>query len=311
VTRYFSIALAISIGLLSCTSARGLELQVEATAVATGGRQLLEISITNASLSEAEIPSRNLPWVDGESLLIAAAKWKEDGDWWSLEPGSTNAKQATEGNATVGPGENVRGFVELSSRIQNLDEALKTHDVVVFWFWRRDQRTAEGGGYGGFVVIPRGGAVAHRENSAGMDARHATLDVPVEVDAEPAIEDGRDALRFEIANRTTTTLTIAREFLPWIFPPTLVVAAVGLHPPRVLKTAHPLIGLPYGEVTLGAGQRLEGVLRLDQRLVNIDHELSRSEVVVFWLYGGKATDGRRLGRHGGFEVLPKGGLPSN
>lgn len=305
--------LAIAIAPSVCLSAEVLNrnLEVGAVAVARDGRQILQISITNSSRMPIGVSWDSLPWGGGESLLIAAAKWKDGGDWWGLQPAEVTQAHNAGNSLTITPGGTVQGQLALDSRIRDLEATLRTHDVVVFWFWQSDPQAHDGGGrHGGVVVIPRGGLRGDQVASLERASPGSTSDVAVDVDASPVVEDGRDGLQFSIINRTKSELTLPREFLPWVFPPNTVIAVFGIHPPRVLESSHPLIGLPYGEVSLPPNQRVVGTLALDQRVGDIDTALSRSEVVVFWLYAGKDAEGRSLGRHGGYVVFPKGGLDS-
>jgi hypothetical protein len=154
-----------------------------------------------------------------------------------------------------------------------------------------------------FVFIAAIAIVASLSQTASIASKGPDISVRGTYDAK----DGH-WLRMELENRSSEPIRMTSSFLPWgsTFS-TLLVAVITMDPigPAPSIERNKVQEHPVGrEVTVAAGETLEGSIDLDWQFPKLAEWTSRSDVVVFWSYLPRLRDGRQGERLGGFIVVP-------
>lgn len=130
---------------------------------------------------------------------------------------------------------------------------------------------------------------------------------------EPAIHvdvtlEGRPpkdyALRFSISNSGSADFAVYRSEVPWLNPNSSIVLGVGTEGVPLRSIAR-IIDSPRETEIFPRGSTRQGVLRLDERIRELDREIQRRDVIIFWSSRICSTKGTCSKRFGGWVLIPR------
>lgn len=128
------------------------------------------------------------------------------------------------------------------------------------------------------------------------------VDVRVTYDGET-----KHLLTVELENQSANPIRMTNSFLPWGSTFAMVLlATVPMDPigPGPLIERSKVEDHPVGsEISIGPGEILRGTIDLDWQFPQFRTWMIRGDVVVFWSYVARLSDGRESKRLGGFVVV--------
>jgi hypothetical protein len=130
--------------------------------------------------------------------------------------------------------------------------------------------------------------------------------VEIAVRAQYDEKDSR-TIRMELENRSARTVRIAKPFLPWGSTFAALFAAVPMTDPvtsaRCIERTT-IMENPVGpEIAIEPGQTLRGTVELQSQFPELEKHLRRGDVIVFWSYVPRLSDGTEGKRQSGTIVV--------
>lgn len=98
-----------------------------------GPEYILSVTLTNRLPEPLTTFHHSLPWVGWDSILLIAVKTDAIG---TIIDKNIIIDDPGPARTTIQPGESLSGSISLLSRFPNLNEALKEHDVILFWSYQ-------------------------------------------------------------------------------------------------------------------------------------------------------------------------------
>jgi hypothetical protein len=145
---YLAATLALLVPMGSTASEPQLELDAELHVNA--GRAEIVFRVSNLSQGTIEMYEADLPWGSLRSLLVLAVDPVTNG----VLPREAVIDDPGPLATVLKPGESRTGTVRLYRHIKEIDEARKTHQLVVFWFHdAKNMNGASLGRFGGWVPL--------------------------------------------------------------------------------------------------------------------------------------------------------------
>ena len=137
---------------------------------------------------------------------------------------------------------------------------------------------------------------------------HAAVaaDSPLSVVASGTTINGTPAIVFKITNTGSDPLKIEEVRLPWKNRYSATVALVDRKSSDTARTKF-RIEDNFGSrlVELHPGQSIDGAISLERFVIDPRQFLKKNDVLIFWYYNPKDSEGRSLGEYGGWFAVPK------
>ncbi|MCL7412005.1 MAG: hypothetical protein M8353_00090 [ANME-2 cluster archaeon] len=118
-----------------------------------GPEYILNVALTNRLPEPLTTFHYSLPWVGWDSILLIAVETDAIG---TIIDKNLMIDDPGPARTTIQPGGSLSGNIPLSGRFPNLNEALKEHDVILFWsyqFLPIDAHPLKR--VGGYLLIPQ------------------------------------------------------------------------------------------------------------------------------------------------------------